>query len=185
MGQLDSRKRIRLPATEQPLPASIAQALGIFVFITLGPDPMKKVTALEIIRWSLLTLFLYAAVTKLLSYEKFKVQLGQSPLLTEQAYWVAWAVPALEIVIVLMLAIPALQLLALYASYSLMVMFTTYIIIITRFSPYVPCSCGGVLQKLGWTEHLVFNIVFVVLAAIAIILHVQNIKKTKSPQPMT
>jgi hypothetical protein len=64
-------------------------------------------------------------------------------------------------------------------------MFTTYIIIITRFSPYVPCSCGGVLQKLGWTEHLVFNIVFVVLAATGIIFHVQNIKKTKSPQPMT
>jgi uncharacterized membrane protein YphA (DoxX/SURF4 family) len=144
---------------------------------------MKKVTALEIIRWLLLSLFLYAAVTKLISYEKFKVQLGQSPLLTEQAYWIAWAVPVIEIVIVLMLALPALQLIALYASYSLMVMFTTYIVIITRFSPYVPCSCGGVLQKLGWTEHLVFNIVFVALAATGIILHVQHSKNLKPLSP--
>jgi uncharacterized membrane protein YphA (DoxX/SURF4 family) len=146
---------------------------------------MKKETVLEIIRWLFLTLFLYAAASKLMDYEKFEAQLGQSPLTTEHAVWIVWAVPFLEILIVLMLATPALRLLALYASYSLMVMFTTYIVIVTRFSPFVPCSCGGVLQKLGWTEHLIFNLGFVMLAVIGIILHVQSTKKTKAPVHMT
>lgn len=134
---------------------------------------MNKERALEIIRGLFITLFLYAAATKLMGFEKFKAQLGQSPLTTEHAVSIAWAVPSIEIVIVLMLAIPTLRLLALYASYSLMVMFTTYIVMVTQFSPFVPCSCGGVLQKLGWTEHLIFNITFVALAAIGIILHVR------------
>jgi hypothetical protein len=35
--------------------------------------------------------------------------------------------------------------------------FTTYIILILNFSSFIPCSCGGILEKLGWTEHLIFN----------------------------
>ncbi|MEJ0031509.1 MAG: MauE/DoxX family redox-associated membrane protein [Bacteroidota bacterium] len=41
-----------------------------------------------------------------------------------------------------------------------MVMFTAYIVVITRFSEYTPCSCGGVLEKMSWDQHLVFNIGF-------------------------
>jgi hypothetical protein len=48
-------------------------------------------------------------------------------------------------------------------------MFTAYIIAITKFSDYIPCSCGGVLQEMGWGEHLVFNICFVLLALAAIL----------------
>ena len=144
---------------------------------------MKKEVVLEIIRWLFLSLFLYAAATKLMDHEKFSAQLGQSPLTTEHAAWFAWAVPAIEIVIVLMLAIPALRLMALYASYSLMVMFTTYIVIVTHFSSFVPCSCGGILEKMGWTEHLIFNIVFVTLGAAGIILHQQQKLKLKAPIP--
>lgn len=146
---------------------------------------MNKERALEIIRGLFITLFLYAAATKLMGFEKFTAQLGQSPLTTGHAAWIAWAVPTVEIIIVLMLAIPAVRLLALYASYSLMVMFTTYIVLVTRFSPFVPCSCGGVLQKLGWTEHLIFNLAFVALAALGIILHARQNKKPQAPHIMT
>ena len=52
-----------------------------------------------------------------------------------------------------------------------MVMFTAYIIAITRFSEYVPCSCGGVLQNMSWNQHLFFNIGFVLIALTGVILH--------------
>ncbi len=51
-----------------------------------------------------------------------------------------------------------------------MIAFTAYIFIILNYSSYVPCSSGGILQDLGWTEHLVFNLFFVFLALIALIL---------------
>jgi len=38
-----------------------------------------------------------------------------------------------------------------------MTAFTVYIFLILNYSPFVPCSCGGVLEDLGWWEHLWFN----------------------------
>ena len=131
---------------------------------------MKKNMIIEIICSLFIILFLYAALTKLLDYEKFRIQIGQSPLLTVFAGWIAWMVPVAEILISIMLVLARFRLIGLYAAFSLMVMFTTYIICILTLSLYIPCSCGGVLEKLGWTEHLIFNIAFIILAAVAILL---------------
>lgn len=124
----------------------------------------------EIICYLFILLFVYAAVTKLADYDKFRIQVGQSPILTSIGDWVAWSVPTLELVIASLLVIPRFRKIALYASFCLMTMFTAYIFIILTYSPFVPCSCGGILEKMGWGEHLVFNIIFVLLAFIGILL---------------
>ena len=123
-----------------------------------------KNISLELICMLFILLFVYAAVSKFLVFDEFKIQLGQSPVLTAYTGWVVWGVPSIEILIALMLVIPRFRLTALYAAFTLMVMFTAYIFIILNFSDFIPCSCGGVLEKLSWTQHLIFNIVFVVLA---------------------
>jgi|SRR5690606_21570002 len=122
-----------------------------------------------------IVLFVYAALTKLLDYDKFAIQLGQSPMLTHHASIIAWAVPVSEFAAVCLLLLPATRSLGLYISLSLMIMFTTYITIITTYDDYVPCSCGGILESMGWYEHLVFNIAFALLA-VAGILVVENHK---------
>ncbi|HNP68756.1 MAG TPA: MauE/DoxX family redox-associated membrane protein [Aequorivita sp.] len=119
-------------------------------------------------------LFVYAAVSKALDFETFTVQLAQSPLLSAYAGIVAWAVPGLEILIAVLLTIPKYRIPALYAAFTLMVMFTAYIFIILNFSDFIPCSCGGVLEKLSWTQHLIFNIVFIILAGVAVFLSLQE-----------
>src|SRR5690606_3278736 len=86
-------------------------------------------------------------------------------------------VPGMEIAIVLLLITERFRTIALYTFFTLMVMFTAYIFIILNFSDFVPCSCGGVLEKLSWTQHLIFNVVFVMLAGLAVFLSTQN--KTK------
>ncbi|MDO5970097.1 MauE/DoxX family redox-associated membrane protein [Flavivirga aquimarina] len=123
---------------------------------------------LEFICFLFILLFVYAAMSKLLVFDEFKIQIGQSAMLTPFAGIVAWVIPCLEILIALLLVIPRFKLLGLFASFNLMVMFTAYIYVILNFSNDVPCSCGGVIEKLGWTEHLIFNIAFVILAAIGI-----------------
>jgi len=115
-------------------------------------------------------LFVYAAVSKLLDFENFMAQLGQSPLLSPFADYVSIAVIFIELSIAVLLSIPKLRYFALWSAVALMIMFTTYIIIILNFSSFVPCSCGGILEKLGWTEHLIFNTVFIVLGVVAILL---------------
>ncbi len=130
----------------------------------------RKAIIVEVICYLFLILFLYAAATKLMEYAKFRVQIGQSPILTTLGDWIAPSVPAIELVIALLLFTPRFRLLALYASFSLMAIFTVYIFFILNYSPFVPCSCGGILEKMGWEEHLIFNMVFVLLAAVAILL---------------
>jgi len=132
----------------------------------------KKII-IEGISFLFILLFIYASLSKLLEYRKFRIQLGQSPLLTDIAGWVAWTVPIIEIIISVLIIHPKLRLTGLYASFGLMVLFTAYIVSITQFSNYIPCSCGGVLQKMSWNQHLTFNLFFVLLAFSAIILQIR------------
>jgi uncharacterized membrane protein YphA (DoxX/SURF4 family) len=116
-------------------------------------------------------LFVYAASTKLLDYQKFQVQLGKSPVLAPFVSWVAWLIPAIEIGIALALLIRKIQLMALYASFCMMIIFSGYIILILNFSDYIPCSCGGILENMSWSQHLSFNFLFVLLACVGILLY--------------
>jgi uncharacterized membrane protein YphA (DoxX/SURF4 family) len=148
---------------------------------------MKRKIAIEILSFLFILLFVYAAFNKLLDYQKFVVQIGQSPLLTGFGDTIPWIVIASELSIAVMLMITRLRLIAFFAAFSLMTMFTAYIVAILNFSPYVPCSCGGVLERLGWTEHLIFNGVFVLFGFTGIILQIyeqherDNIQSSTSP----
>jgi uncharacterized membrane protein YphA (DoxX/SURF4 family) len=138
---------------------------------------MRRNTITDIIAASFVFLFVYAAFSKVVEYHKFKVQLGQSPLLTGFADSVAWLIPLIEIVTAISLVTERFRYIGLFASFGLMSMFSAYIIAITKFSDYIPCSCGGILQKMTWNQHLVFNIFFTMLAALAIINYKQHLPK--------
>jgi hypothetical protein len=116
-----------------------------------------------------IVLFVYAGATKIIDHQKFSVQLGQSPLLTTYKSWVTWMIPAIEFTIAIMLSFTRSRSVAFYASYTLMLMFIAYIIAITKFSDYIPCSCGGILQHMSWNQHLLFNLFFIAIALGAII----------------
>lgn len=128
---------------------------------------LKKIIV-EIICLLYILLFVYAAVSKLIDFHDFVIQIGKSPIFTEYAFIAAIAVIAVEICITVLLSIPRVRFFGLFASLSLMTMFCVYIGILLLWSPYVPCSCGGVLSTLGWEEHLVFNLAFVLLAVLGI-----------------
>ena len=123
-------------------------------------------------------LFVYAAISKLLDFENFRVQLAESPLLSAYAGLIAPAVISLELLLVLLLSFKTTRLTGLYASFFLMIAFTVYIYLILNYSDFVPCSCGGIIEKLGWTEHMVFNIAFALMALFAI-LFTENEKGTR------
>lgn len=128
-----------------------------------------KTLFVRTVTYAYILLFTYAAVSKILDFENFQVQLGQSPLISAFAGWLAIAVPAIELIIAVGLMFPKFRFIALLSSYTLMIMFTAYIYIILNYSESIPCSCGGILEDMGWTEHLWFNIGFVVLAVVAMI----------------
>ncbi|GAQ15993.1 hypothetical protein MODO_3698 [Myroides odoratimimus] len=121
-----------------------------------------------IVQYFFVLLFVYAAISKLITFEAFQVQLTQSPLLSAYASIIAYLVIIVELVIASLLTIKQFKLLGLYLSYGLMVVFTIYIYLILNYSDFIPCSCGGILEKMGWTEHLWFNIIVCILGLLAI-----------------
>lgn len=139
-------------------------------------DKAKR-TIVDVITYLYVLLFLYAATSKLIDYDKFQLQMSKSPIITGFAQILVWMVPALEIVISIMLLLKRTLMLGLYAALGLMCLFTAYIYAILNFTDTIPCSCGGVLEKLGWTEHLIFNIAFVALAITGILLQAKITKK--------
>lgn len=113
-------------------------------------------------------LFLYAAISKLLIYSIFRDQLSVSPFIKSYSNILVWLIPAIEIVISIMLITRKYRLLGMYFSFFLMLAFTTYTYYLLHFAPTIPCGCGGIISKLDWKGHLIFNSSFTALAALGV-----------------
>lgn len=122
------------------------------------------ITLLLILLWG------YAAVSKLATYEDFRFQLLGHKVLMEHAGLVAWLVPSIELVIVLLLCIPSTRLVGLFSSFCLLLVFSLYIIYMFQYYPATPCSCSGFISQLGWKAHVVFNLAFSALSFVGVVL---------------
>lgn len=118
----------------------------------------------------LVALFTYAAISKLIQYDTFQHQLGQSPFVTAYANVIVWLLPLSELAIAALLVIPGTRLTGLYLSFAMMLAFTIYIYAILHYSYFVPCSCGGLLSQMNWDQHFIFNIVFTLISLAGIFL---------------
>jgi uncharacterized membrane protein YphA (DoxX/SURF4 family) len=125
---------------------------------------MLRKTLIELPAILLVMLFTYAGLSKLLQYDTFKYQLGQSPFVTAYADIIAWLLPIAELLIAALLISPKTRLSGLYLSYALMMAFTLYIYAMLHYSYFVPCSCGGLLSQMNWDQHFIFNIVFTIIS---------------------
>ena len=125
---------------------------------------------IEMICWAYFGLFGYAAFDKLFALDKFKVTMGQSGMLTPYAGFLSWAVPVVELVLALVLVLNWYRSFALYASFSLMSMFTAYIFIVLYVMEKELCGCGAAIEALGWGWHFVLNIFFMALAVAGLVL---------------
>jgi len=115
----------------------------------------------------------------MVDYSVFKEKISSSPLLEPAAGPLAWLLPGIELVVVVLLIIPRWRLRGLYMSFLLMILFTGYIIATAGSDEYLPCSCGGVLEKLSWKAHLLFNGIFIALALSGIQLERNINRKSK------
>jgi hypothetical protein len=131
---------------------------------------MSRKLLLEILSALLVFLFIYTSISKLLDYDTFRRQLGQSPFITLYAPVIAWALPVGELIIAGFLLFARTRLIGFYLSFFLLSLFTFYLVAMLRLSYFIPCSCGGVLQHLSWNAHIVFNIIFVIFSTIGVLL---------------
>lgn len=129
---------------------------------------MKKSTIVDIVSSFLILLFTYAALSKLINHEIFQAQFIEFPVLNILPTLFSWLIPIIEIVVILLLFIPKFKIYGLYAALFLLIGFTIFLILMISFDKNLPCSCGGVISKLSWKQHIVFNLFFIILSIIGI-----------------
>jgi len=132
---------------------------------------MDRKPTTELITVLLIILFIYTASSKLLDIAAFRKQMLNQPLPETLRQNLVWLVPLSEITTSIFLIIKPLRLYGFVLAFLLMLAFTLYVsLILAKAFAYIPCSCGGILNTLSWEVHLIFNIVFTILALAGIII---------------
>ena len=131
----------------------------------------KKQVTLECISALLILLFLYASLSKFMDFKTFTGEMNNQPLPDSWTPFLVWFIPCTEVALSIALIFERTRLLGLYGSLVLMGLFTIYTsIILLHFFAYVPCSCGGIIKRLTWRQHLAFNLFFVALSISGVII---------------
>lgn len=129
-------------------------------------------------------MWLYASSSKYFDFAGFKRDMHKQPFPTWLSDILIFTLPPIEITTALIVTWQKTRRIGLVVTEVLMAAFTLYIIaIILNFFPRVPCSCGGIIKSFTWEEHLIFNLFFVAIGIVGLMLSKapenNNIQKLK------
>lgn len=128
---------------------------------------MKKPTLTNITCTILVSIFVYTGVNKLTEISNFQAVLSKSTFLKPIYIPVSWIIPSIEIVTALVLAFAKSKIIGLWIAVILLTMFTVYIsgMLALLHHKDLPCSCGGIINKLSWPEHVILNLALLTLSS--------------------
>ena len=141
-----------------------ALTLTAFPFIS-GPAKQRIING---IRYICLFLFVYTAYAKIIDHDRFLHGLTKVHLVSRNAGLIAVLVPVIEVAVSALLIVPKTLKAGLWTFIVTMAAFTIYIIGAMVWEPRLPCHCGGAIEKLSWSQHIWFNLAFILLASMAL-----------------
>jgi len=135
-----------------------------------------KEKVLQFIKYCCLFLFVYAGYAKIVDHKRFIQGLARVHIIHDYAMLISILVPFVEILIAFALIVPKTMKIGFISFIAITTCFTAYIISAMIWEPKLPCRCGGVIEKLTWTQHIWFNLAFIILAIVGVRL-LNSIKK--------
>jgi putative oxidoreductase len=129
------------------------------------------------LRLILITLFTYTAISKTIDHILFYQQLANIPAIRPLAGFITVFIPLIELITALLLLFPKSEMIGWWLSAILFSAFIIYILAMMILVPKLPCSCGGIIEGLSWTNHLLINITLAFFSWLKIYIHCHN--KTK------
>lgn len=130
-----------------------------------------KRVIIDVITYLFVALFVYTAYSKFTTIDDFKNILSRSPLTGSYSVFISWAVPIVECALAALLLFPFTNKIGIIASLVLMILFTSFLTYGILSGSKLPCHCGGVISSMTWTEHILFNVSFIILAIIGLFLN--------------
>ncbi|ASZ11999.1 hypothetical protein CK934_14040 [Chitinophaga sp. MD30] len=140
---------------------------------------MSRKQLADIIAAIFIFLFVYTAMSKLMGFDAIKIRAGFLPALQPYAVFIGVAVPVTELLTVLLLVMKRTRLCGLVVSLVLMGVFTGYIGWMLWLGVALPCTCGGVISRLTWPQHLWLNVGFMLLGIVGIWCYGAGVKSVK------
>lgn len=136
---------------------------------------MENKGVIDVARGLIMAMFVYTAGHKLFDLEGFSVDLSHQVFPVYLQAILLLAVPASELAAVILLAYSKTRIMGFAVSTMLMLAFTIYVSgALLHLYPDYPCSCGGILNKMGWRSHLFFNLFFLLVSVFGITSLVQE-----------
>ncbi|WP_185218093.1 MauE/DoxX family redox-associated membrane protein [Sphingobacterium mizutaii] len=145
----------------------------------------RREVIITVITSMVILLFMYTAISKLLDYNKFVFQMRLTPIpfIWSVAPALGIVLPIFELMLVALIFFDRTRLFGFWTSLTLMFLFEGYIfwmkLVEYQTGVKLPCTCGGIISKMSWTTHFIFNAVFIVLMVIAI-KKIKDLKKSKT-----
>ena len=148
---------------------------------------MNKIKVIiEVCAALLVMMFLYAGLVKVLNFPKFVFDMNNQPFPNELTPLLIAGVLGSEFVIVGLLLFGKTRIKGFYLSAIVLTLFTLYITMIQLgMFAYVPCSCGGVIESFTWWQHFFFNVAFLVISVMGIVLERKNNIQEKTDPNLT
>ena len=120
----------------------------------------------------LVLLFSYTGLQKWMHMQKTLYNMRNQLFSRPVADMLAYGLPFVEMAVAILLIFVSTRKLGLYLSFLLLFLFTSYVAaILLGVFHRVPCSCGGIIDSLGWTAHLWLNLFFLFISLIGIRYH--------------
>ncbi|WP_207424317.1 MauE/DoxX family redox-associated membrane protein [Desertivirga brevis] len=113
----------------------------------------------------LILVYTYSSLSKLQNFEETQRQMLNQPVPESIAGILAWFIPAVELLTVILLFFPSTRKLGFKLSTVLLLVFTFYVVMaLLDLLGDTACTCGGLISYLSWDAHLLFNITLLILS---------------------
>jgi len=150
---------------------------SVFSAIALG---MTRKLMIYVFTCILVLLFIVTGLEKVVKFQEFSEKMSGQVFGKDLLPVMLFVLPVAEISCAVLLVVPKSRSVGFALSIALLTMFSTYIILILLhvFSTQ-PCPCGGPLEKLPWTGHLLFNLFFLIISGLGLILTIKERRQEK------
>lgn len=132
-----------------------------------------KAKLYQILRGVLLFYFVvllsYAGISKFIEGNSLYIALINAPLYLNKpaADLLKWWIPIIEILLAISISFKTTRRIGYLSIALLFILLSLYAGWITWFLPNKPCSCGGLISLLSWKQHVVFNLINLILSLVA------------------
>ena len=142
----------------------------------MKPSPTFQYLFIEVTTALLVLLLLYTGSTKLLDHSGFINGIHNNPLLAPYRFILGWIIPLTEVFIGILLILPRFRKTGLISASCLLLLLTIYIGYMLWRSSKLPCTCGGIIEKMTWKQHFWFNIMFTLLSFLSVLLYPKRLE---------